>query len=143
MVGFEAEGAMAIVKGEPILEPETIATAIRIGNPASWKTAVEAADQSGGQINYVTDEQILAAYQMLASQEGVFCEPASAASLAGVMKLHGEGYFAGGESVVCVLTGNGLKDPNVALKTAGIEPVVVQDTEEAVMEAIRQLEGEQ
>ncbi|MBR2568878.1 MAG: threonine synthase, partial [Paenibacillus sp.] len=143
MLGFEAEGAMAIVKGEPFLEPETIATAIRIGNPASWKTAVEAAQQSEGQINYVTDEQILSAYQQLAAKEGVFAEPASAASLAGVIKLHQEGYFTGGESVVCVLTGNGLKDPNVAIKTAGIEPLVVPDTEEAVMEAIQRLEREE
>ncbi|MCE5170261.1 threonine synthase [Paenibacillus profundus] len=143
MIGFEAEGAMAIVKGEPIREPETIATAIRIGNPASWKTAVEAADQSNGQINYVTDEQILEAYQLLAAREGVFCEPASAASVAGVIKLHKEGYFSGGESVVCVLTGHGLKDPNIAIKTAATEPLVVEDSEEAVMDAIRQLEGEQ
>ncbi|TVX87268.1 threonine synthase [Paenibacillus agilis] len=141
MIGFEAEGAMAIVKGEPILEPETVATAIRIGNPASWKTAVEASQQSEGQINYVTDEQILSAYQLLAASEGVFAEPASAASLAGVIKLHQEGYFQGGESVVCVLTGNGLKDPNIAIKTAAVEPLVVPDTEEAVMDAIRKLEG--
>ncbi|WP_028543593.1 threonine synthase [Paenibacillus taiwanensis] len=142
MIGFEAEGSMAIVKGEPIVEPETVATAIRIGNPASWKTAVEAAEQSAGQINFVTDEQILAAYQLLAAKEGIFAEPASAASLAGVLKLHEEGYFKGGESVVCVLTGHGLKDPNIAIKTAATEPLVVPDTEEAVMEAIRQLEGE-
>ncbi|WGU97401.1 threonine synthase [Paenibacillus dendritiformis] len=143
MVGFEAEGAMAIVKGEPIPNPETLATAIRIGNPASWKTAVEAAEQSGGQINYVTDDQIIEAYQLLASREGVFAEPASAASVAGVLKLHREGYFTGGESVVCVLTGHGLKDPNIAIQTAAKEPLVVPDTEEAVMAAIRQLEGEQ
>ena len=143
MVGFEAEGAMAIVKGEPIPNPETLATAIRIGNPASWKTAVEAAEQSGGQINYVTDDQIIEAYQLLAAREGVFAEPASAASVAGVLKLHREGYFTGGESVVCVLTGHGLKDPNIAIQTAAKEPLVVPDTEEAVMAAIRQLEGEQ
>lgn len=143
MVGFEAEGAMAIVKGEPILNPETLATAIRIGNPASWKTAVEAAEQSRGQINYVTDDQIIEAYQLLAAREGVFAEPASAASVAGVLKLHRQGYFTGGESVVCVLTGHGLKDPNIAIQTAAKEPLVVPDTEEAVMEAIRQLEGEQ
>ncbi|CAH8769367.1 threonine synthase [Paenibacillus dendritiformis] len=143
MVGFEAEGAMAIVKGEPIPNPETLATAIRIGNPASWKTAVEAAEQSGGQINYVTDNQIIEAYQLLAAREGVFAEPASAASVAGVLKLHREGYFTGGESVVCVLTGHGLKDPNIAIQTAAKEPLVVPDTEEAVMAAIRQLEGEQ
>lgn len=143
MVGFEAEGAMAIVKGEPIPNPETLATAIRIGNPASWKTAVEAAEQSRGQINYVTDNQIIEAYQLLAAREGVFAEPASAASVAGVLKLHREGYFTGGESVVCVLTGHGLKDPNIAIQTAAKEPLVVPDTEEAVMAAIRQLEGEQ
>ncbi|PZM66627.1 threonine synthase [Paenibacillus dendritiformis] len=143
MVGFEAEGAMAIVKGEPIPNPETLATAIRIGNPASWKTAVEAAEQSRGQINYVTDNQIIEAYQLLAAREGVFAEPASAASVAGVLKLHRQGYFTGGESVVCVLTGHGLKDPNIAIQTAAKEPLVVPDTEEAVMAAIRQLEGEQ
>lgn len=142
MVGFEAEGAMAIVKGEPIKNPETVATAIRIGNPASWKTAVEAAEQSGGQINYVTDEEILHAYRTIAAREGIFAEPASAASVAGVMKLHREGQFKGGETVVCVLTGHGLKDPNIAIKTVDAEPLVVQDSEEAVMEAIRKLAGE-
>ncbi|NEW04513.1 threonine synthase [Paenibacillus sp. SYP-B3998] len=142
MIGFEAEGAMAIVKGEPIRDPETIATAIRIGNPASWDSAVNAAKESNGQINYVTDEQILHAYRTIAAKEGIFAEPASAASIAGVMKLKAEGYFKGGESVVCVLTGHGLKDPNIAIKSvAGGDPVVVQDNEEAVMEAIRKLEG--
>lgn len=141
MVGFEAEGAMAIVKGEPILEPETIATAIRIGNPASWKTAVAAAEESGGQINYVTDDEILDAYRTIAAKEGIFAEPASAASIAGVYKLHREGYFEGGETVVCVLTGHGLKDPNIAIKSIGGEPLVVQDTEEAVLDAIAKLQG--
>ncbi|CAM4364410.1 threonine synthase [Paenibacillus tarimensis] len=142
MIGFEAEGAMAIVKGEPIAEPETIATAIRIGNPASWKTAVAAAEESGGQINYVTDEEILHAYKTIARREGIFAEPASAASIAGVMKLKREGVFRGGESVVCILTGHGLKDPNIAIKSVNAEPVVVEDSEAAVMEAIRKLEGE-
>ncbi|RAP77879.1 threonine synthase [Paenibacillus montanisoli] len=141
MVGFEAEGAMAIVKGEPIAEPETIATAIRIGNPASWKTAVAAAEESNGQINYVTDEEILHAYKLIASREGIFAEPASAASIAGVLKLKREGAFKGGETVVCVLTGHGLKDPNIAIKSVQAEPIVVDDTEEAVMNAIRELEG--
>lgn len=141
MVGFEAEGAMAIVKGEPILEPETIATAIRIGNPASWKTAVAAAEESGGQINYVTDDEILDAYRTIAAKEGIFAEPASAASIAGVYKLHREGYFKGGETVVCVLTGHGVKDPNIAIKSIGGEPLVVQDTEEAVLDAIAKLQG--
>lgn len=141
MLGFEAEGAMAIVKGEPIREPETIATAIRIGNPASWNSAVAAATESGGQINYVTDEEILAAYRALAAQEGVFVEPASAASVAGIIKLHREGFFQGGEKVVCVLTGNGLKDSDIALKTATAEPTVVEANEAAVMAAIKHLEG--
>ncbi|WP_178021216.1 threonine synthase [uncultured Paenibacillus sp.] len=141
MVGFEAEGAMAIVKGEPILEPETIATAIRIGNPASWKTAVAAAEESGGQINYVTDDEILDAYRTIAAKEGIFAEPASAASIAGVYKLKREGYFKGGETVVCVLTGHGLKDPNIAIKSIGGEPLVVQDTEEAVLDAIAKMQG--
>jgi len=140
MIGFEAEGAMAIVKGEPILNPETVATAIRIGNPASWDGAVNAANESGGQINYVTDDEILAAYRKLASQEGIFAEPASAASLAGVIKLKREGHFRQGQSVVCVLTGNGLKDPHNAIQSVKAEPLVVEDSEAAVMDAIRQLE---
>lgn len=142
MIGFEAEGAMAIVKGEPILNPETVATAIRIGNPASWKTAVAAAEESGGQINYVTDDEILYAYRTIAAAEGIFAEPASAASVAGVIKLHKEGHFKGGEKVVCVLTGHGLKDPNIAIKTVNADQLVVKDSEDAVMEAIRRLEGE-
>jgi threonine synthase len=142
MIGFEAEGAMAIVKGEPIAEPETVATAIRIGNPASWQGAVNAAKESQGQINYVTDDEILSAYRQIAAKEGIFAEPASAASIAGVMKLHREGYFKGGETVVCVLTGHGLKDPNNAIKVVNNDPLVVPDTEEAVMEAIRKSEGD-
>lgn len=139
MVGFEAEGAMAIVKGEPIKNPETIATAIRIGNPATWDGAVQAAEESKGQINFVTDEEIVSAYQQIARQEGVFAEPASAASVAGVLKLHRQGYFKGGEKLVCVLTGNGLKDPNTALKSVEVDPLVVPDSEEAVMRAIQEV----
>ncbi|SCW46058.1 threonine synthase [Paenibacillus tianmuensis] len=141
MIGFEAEGSAAIVRGEPIPNPETIATAIRIGNPATWKGAEAAAKDSGGQINFVTDEQILHAYKTIAAREGIFAEPASAASIAGVMKLKSEGYFEKGQSVVCVLTGHGLKDPNIAIKSVSAEPMVVQDSEAAVMEAIRKLEG--
>ncbi|MCP3773974.1 threonine synthase [Paenibacillus sp. MZ04-78.2] len=141
MIGFEAEGAAAIVRGEPIPNPETIATAIRIGNPATWKGAEAAAKDSGGQINFVTDEQILHAYKTIAAREGIFAEPASAASIAGVMKLKSAGYFEKGQSVVCVLTGHGLKDPNIAIKSVSAEPMVVQDSEAAVMEAIRKLEG--
>ncbi|MCC2686585.1 MAG: threonine synthase [Paenibacillaceae bacterium] len=139
MIGFEAEGAMAIVKGEPIKDPETIATAIRIGNPASWDGAVNAYKESGGQINFVTDDEILHAYRTIAATEGVFAEPASAASIAGVMKLNKQGYFRGGEKVVCVLTGHGLKDPNIAIKSVKAEPVVVSDSEQAVMDAISKL----
>lgn len=140
MIGFEAEGAKAIVIGKPIPNPETIATAIRIGNPASWDGAVNAAKESGGQINFVTDDEIVHAYRTIASKEGIFAEPASAASIAGVIKLRKEGYFQGGEKIVCVLTGHGLKDPNIAIKSVAAEPMVVKDTEEAVMDAIYQLE---
>jgi threonine synthase len=139
MIGFEAEGAAAIVRGEPIPNPETIATAIRIGNPASWKTAVAAAEESGGRIDFVTDDEILAAYRLIAAQEGVFAEPASAASVAGVIKLQKQGFFSGGEKVVCVLTGHGLKDPNTAIAAVDEKPVVVPDDEAAVMDVIRSL----
>jgi threonine synthase len=140
MIGFEAEGAAAIVKGEPIQNPETVATAIRIGNPASWKTAAAAAEESGGRIDFVTDEDILSAYRLIAAREGVFAEPASAASVAGVIKLHRQGCFKGGEKVVCVLTGHGLKDPNIAISSVDAKPVVVPDNEDAVMDAICKLE---
>lgn len=119
MLGFQAAGAAPIVLGHPVERPETIATAIRIGNPASWKTAVEARDESGGRIDAVTDEEILSAYKIIASTEGIFCEPASAASVAGVIKLYKEGYFEKSETVVCTLTGNGLKDPDTVFKIAG------------------------
>ncbi|MCI0470006.1 MAG: threonine synthase [Nitrospirae bacterium] len=118
MLGFQAAGAAPIVLGHPIDKPETIATAIRIGNPASWKSAVAAQDESGGRIEAVTDEEILSAYKLIASLEGVFCEPASAASLAGVIKLNKEGYFDKGSRVVCTLTGNGLKDPETVFKVS-------------------------
>ena len=114
MMGFEAEGAAAIVRGERILHPETVATAIRIGNPASWKQAEAARDESNGMINYVTDEEILKAYKLLASSEGVLCEPASAASVAGLMKVKNQ--VQTGSKIVCILTGNGLKDPDNAIK---------------------------
>ena len=142
MVGFEAEGAAAIVRGEPVANPETVATAIRIGNPASWKTAVAAAEESGGQIGSVTDDENLEAYRLMARCEGIFAEPASAASLAGVRKLQREGRFRGGEKVVCVLTGHGLKDPNIAIQSVRTEPVVVPDNAAAVLDAIARLEGD-
>ncbi len=124
MWGFQAAGSAPIVRGEPVKSPETIATAIRIGNPASWRQAEEARDESGGVIDAVTDEQILAAYHLLASKEGLFCEPASAASVAGLLQQHEHGQLDPGQTVVCTLTGNGLKDPQWALADAP-DPVVV------------------
>ncbi|MDX1691697.1 MAG: threonine synthase [Acidimicrobiia bacterium] len=121
MWGFQAAGAAPIVHGEPVSNPETIATAIRIGAPASWQTAVEARDESGGRIEAVTDDQILAAYRLLAEREGVFCEPASAASVAGIL-AHAADLPDG--PVVCTLTGHGLKDPGTALDGVG-EPTPV------------------
>jgi len=115
MFGFQAAGAAPLVAGHPIEQPETIASAIRIGNPARWEQAMDAMTSSGGAVNAVTDEQILDAYRFLASEEGVFCEPASAASVAGLM-THGAG---GAERVACVLTGHGLKDPDTALGQVG------------------------
>ena len=121
MMGFQAAGAAPIVKGRIVKNPETLATAIRIGNPAGWKTALAARDESRGRIDAVTDKEILTAYQWLAEREGIFCEPASAASVAGLFKLVKEKYFrkergAGATKIVCVLTGHGLKDPDQAIK---------------------------
>jgi len=119
MLGFQAEGAAPIVRGKVIEKPETIATAIRIGNPASWKKAERARDESGGLIDMVSDKEILEAYKLLADKEGVFVEPASAASVAGILKLNKAGYFknAKNKKIVCILTGHGLKDPNRAIKS--------------------------
>ncbi len=116
MLGFQAAGSAPIVEGHPIEFPETIATAIRIGNPASWKRAEAARDESGGLIEKVTDEEITEAQKLLAATEGVFCEPASAASVAGVIKKAKEGFFTEKSDVVCILTGHGLKDPQRAIK---------------------------
>ncbi len=114
--GFQAEGAAPLVHGAPVEHPETIATAIRIGNPASWDGALAARDESGGRIDAVTDDEIVAAYSRLAADEGIFCEPASAACVAGLLRRHREGADLGGKVVVCVITGNGLKDPDSALR---------------------------
>ena len=114
MMGFEAEGAAAIVKGERIMNPETLATAIRIGNPASWEKAEAARDESNGMINFVTDDEIVKAYKLIASTEGVLAEPASAASVAGLIKVKDQ--VKEGSKIVCILTGNGLKDPDNAIK---------------------------
>ncbi|WP_188067726.1 threonine synthase [Brevibacillus brevis] len=138
MYGFQAAGAAPLVHGEPVSNPETIATAIRIGNPASKDGALNAISKSNGLVDSVTDEDILHAYHLLAKSEGVFCEPASAASLAGIIKLHEAGRLQPGSQIVCVLTGNGLKDPNIALKLVGEEPRSVPATHEAVMELVRQ-----
>jgi len=124
MWGFQAEGAAPIVKGYPIDHPETIATAIRIGNPASWKQAEQARDDSGGLINAVSDAQILAAHRLLSATEGIFVEPASAASVAGLLAAHAAGLVPPGARIVCTVTGHGLKDPAWALKDAdGVEYV--------------------
>lgn len=121
MMGYEAEGSAAIVRGERICNPETIATAIRIGNPASWKQAEAARDESKGKIDCVTDDEIVAAYKLIASTEGILCEPASAASVAGLIKANKMGLVEQGSKIVCILTGNGLKDPDSAIKYSGTE----------------------
>ena len=115
MWGFQAEGAAPLVRGEPVPEPETVATAIRIGNPASWRGAIAARDDSGGVIDAVSDDEILEAYRRLARDEGVFCEPASAASVAGLLARASAGEDLSGLTVVCVITGSGLKDPDTAM----------------------------
>ncbi|MCP4652959.1 MAG: threonine synthase [Candidatus Omnitrophica bacterium] len=139
MLGFQASGAAPIVKGYPIKKPETIATAIRIGNPASWQKAIEAKEESEGLIGMVTDNQILAAYKFLAKEEGVFCEPASAASIAGLFKLNKSGYFSrvkGKEIIItCTLTGHGLKDPKIAISCIKPPPVVPAKTRAVVKAA--------
>ena len=128
MLGFQATGAAPLVSGTPVAEPETIATAIRIGNPASWKTAVEAQRDSGGLFAAVTDAEILAAYRRLSSEAGVFCEPASAAPVAGLLHLAQEKRSFAGQTIVAVLTGHGLKDPQAAIDAAAeIGPAIADD----------------
>ncbi|MGB2838371.1 MAG: threonine synthase [Actinomycetes bacterium] len=124
MYGFQAAGAAPIVRGEVVPKPSTVATAIRIGNPASWQFALEARDESGGLIDAVTDREILAAYRLLASQEGVFVEPASASGVAGLLKKKSEGLLDDSQTVVCTVTGHGLKDPDWAIAGAP-QPVTV------------------
>jgi len=125
MIGVQAAGAAPIVLGHVVEKPQTIATAIRIGNPASWKSAVAAASESGGRIGMVTDEEIIAAWRMIAATAGVFCEPASAASVAGVIQFQKEGRFQPGNVVVCTLTGQGLKDVAFAIERAP-QPATIQ-----------------
>jgi threonine synthase len=135
LVGFQAAGAAPIVEDRIFEHPETIATAIRIGNPASWQKAVKARDESGGLIDKVTDQDILRAYQLLAQTEGIFCEPASAASLAGITKLADTGYFPSGARVVAVLTGHGLKDPDQAMAVSR-KPLVVDAKLDEIAKAV-------
>ncbi|MBI3330868.1 MAG: pyridoxal-phosphate dependent enzyme, partial [Candidatus Omnitrophica bacterium] len=117
MLGFQAEGAAPLVKGRLVKHPRTIATAIRIGNPASWQGAVAAAEESRGAIQAVSDRQFLDAYRLVAAEDGVFVEPASAASVAGLLRLAQAGSFKKGRTIVCILTGHGLKDPERAIKS--------------------------
>ena len=132
MFGFEAEGAAAIVTNTIITNPETVATAIRIGNPASWNLAVAAREESGGMINAVTDDEIKEAFQLIARKEGIFAEPGSCASLAGVIQQCAAGSIPHGSTVVTVLTGNGLKDPETAIDQVTVEPVSLPNDEEKV-----------
>ena len=136
MMGFQAQGAAPIVRGHVVEQPQTVATAIRIGNPASWKLAVQAVEESSGAIQMVTDEEILDAYQALAKEEGVFCEPASAASVAGLTKCSQAGLFPEGATVVCTLTGHGLKDPDIAVEISP-KTLTVKATREDVLALLR------
>lgn len=135
MMGFQAAGSAPIVLGHPVKKPETIATAIRIGNPASWKQAEAARDESGGTIDKVTDEEILEAYRLVAAKDGVFCEPASAASVAGLIKTHKADKLPKGKTIVCILTGHGLKDPDQAVKQ-GKQPVKLPCQVEAIIKEV-------
>ncbi|MBI5599548.1 MAG: threonine synthase [Deltaproteobacteria bacterium] len=135
MMGFQAEGAAPIVRGEPVLNPKTVATAIKIGNPASWQGALRAKEESGGVIDMVSDEEILDAYRLVASREGIFCEPASAASLAGVIKMRKLSVLKDGDTAVCTLTGHGLKDPDCAIKVS-VKPLSVSPDVKEIVRAM-------
>lgn len=139
MYGFEAEGAAAIVNDEIIAQPETVATAIRIGNPASWSLAVAARDESGGMIESVTDDEILSAYELLAGTEGIFAEPGSNASVAGMIRSLENGKIEKGSTVVTVLTGNGLKDPETAIEQITQKPKVLPNDENQIIEYIESI----
>ena len=136
MMGFQAQGAAPIVLGQPVPDPTTVASAIRIGNPASWEGATKARDESGGIIDTVSDDEILDAYRLMAAGEGIFCEPASAAGVAGLIKLHRNGLELEGQSVVCIVTGSGLKDPEFAVKFIKSEVREVSPNLEAVEAAL-------
>jgi len=135
MMGWQAEGAAPIVHGKVIERPETVASAIQIGNPASWQGAVEAARESGGRIDMVSDGEIIDAYRLLAHSEGIFCELASAASVAGLIKFARANRLPKGTVVVCVLTGHGLKDPDAAIRLSQ-GPVTVKADPEAVLKLL-------
>ncbi|HLQ72807.1 MAG TPA: threonine synthase [Bacillota bacterium] len=141
--GFEAEDSAAITKGEPIASPETVATAIRIGNPASWELAENARDESGGMITSVTDEEIVHAFKELPKKEGVFAEPGSCASIAGVIQQVKAGTIPKGSKVVAILTGNGLKDPQTAIDQVEIDPVSLPNDEDAVVDYIKSVVGQE
>jgi threonine synthase len=136
MFGFQAAGAAPIVDGHPIKNPNTVATAIRIGNPASWVQATAALKESNGHIDKVTDDEILHAYKLIARTDGVLVEPASAAPLAGLIKCLKAGMIPPGSVITATMTGHGLKDPDTAIKIAGFEPIVVPPTKKAVMKVI-------
>ncbi|MCD6051944.1 MAG: threonine synthase [Verrucomicrobia bacterium] len=136
MCGWQAAGSAPIVDGHPIEKPSTVATAIRIGNPASWQGAISAMKESQGFIDKVTDEEILAAYKLIARTDGIFAEPASAAPLAGLIRSVKAGKIPEGSVITATMTGHGLKDPDNAIKTAGFEATVVMPTKEAVMRVI-------
>jgi len=136
MWGFQAWGSAPLVLGSPVAEPETVATAIRIGNPASWKYAEDARDTSGGLIDRVTDDEILDAQAILAAEVGIFVEPASAASVAGLMKTAGTGGVPEGATIVCTVTGNGLKDTATALSGRDIEPTVIPASLDGAVRAL-------
>ncbi|ELK48746.1 UNVERIFIED_CONTAM: threonine synthase [Halobacillus marinus] len=136
MMGFEASGSAAIVRNQVIDNPETLATAIRIGNPASWDKAIEARDESNGLIDEVTDEEIIEAYQLLAEKEGVFAEPASCASIAGMIKKVKDGTIPQGSKIVHVLTGNGLKDPTTAIQHSPVKPTLIENDYEVFASAV-------
>lgn len=141
MMGFQAAGAAPLVLGEPVEKPETLATAIRIGNPASWEQAIAARDESGGRIDMVTDDEIIEAYTLLASMEGVFVEPASAASLAGLLKVLRAGEVTLEGRIVCTLTGHGLKDPDRAVASAGA-PIRIENGLAELSKLIEQANGD-
>ena len=137
MYGFEAAGAAALVHNRVFENPETIATAIRIGNPASWNLAVSAVEESNGLFDEVSDEEIVAAYKKVASSEGIFAEPASCASIAGIYKSLQKGRIEKGTKIVAVLTGNGLKDPDTAIQSSQVNIKKLPNDEQAVTEHIR------